>query len=301
MLVELMRALGWTLLALVVAAGGCSSPGSFNDAGPIGGVDGSAPADAEPGFDDAAPPLDAEPSPDVDPTADAVPPVDVGPLPDADPAADAPPPLDSGPGNPDATVAGDAGINLDCARRAGINPNANMTFFVTSVGTGAAGGNLGGLAGADARCTCLAATVGAAAGRTWVAYLSRAAPEVNARDRIGAGPWFNFSGARVGDNASIHAVGGNIAGNLVLTEDGQTVPTAEHDILTGSDHDGTPHQNYDCGGWQDGTDTGYAWVGHTDWDQPNGSREWNTGHEAFCSPAGLAATAGSGRIYCFAR
>lgn len=338
-----------TIVIASLAAWGCSSSGTFPDAGPVVPGDATAARDATvvrdvgpardalPGEDaivapdavpgeDALPGQDAIIAPDADPFADALPPMDAEPARDADEpgrdadepgldalpspdaivAADAPPGADTPPVvtpdagfAPDAVVVADAGIGLDCSRRPGINPNAGMTFFATSVGTGAAGGDLGGLAGADARCACLAATVGAT-GRTWRAYLSQASPLVNARDRIGAGPWLNFNGASIGNNAAIHGAGG-IDGNLIRTEDGQAVPEAEHDMLTGSDPNGTPHQNYDCGGWQDGTNTGFAWVGHPDWNLPNGSGTWNAAHESFCSPAGLAANGGSGRIYCFAQ
>ncbi len=321
-----MRMYRLSLVVLSIAAWGCSSSGSFADAGTqVPGEDAAGGRDAViiPGRDALPMEDDAEPAPDADPTADALPIMDADPAPDVDPTADAlpimdaepapdavagmdalpgqdvvPPPADGG-FPPDAVVVTDAGLGLDCSRRAGINPNANMTFFVTSVGTGAAGGNLGGLAGADARCACLAATVGAG-GRTWRAYLSQAAPQVNARDRIGNGPWANFNGTNIGNSAAIHGAAG-IDGNLIRSEDGQPVPEAEHDILTGSDASGAPYQNYDCGGWMDGTDTGFAWVGHTDWNLPNGSGTWNARHESYCSPTGLANNGGSGRIYCFAQ
>jgi hypothetical protein len=123
---------------------------------------------------------------------------------------------------------------------------------------------------------------------------------VHARDRIGGGPWANFNGVTVAANVAALLASG-VDGNLALTETGQRVPDMEHDILTGTDPDGTAHPSFDCGGWTDGTDNGYAWVGHPDWNLPNGSGSWASSHECFCSPAGLRATWGVGRLYCFAQ
>ena len=301
-----MRSRALVVLWIVV---GCSSPGAFPDAGPLvadTGVreDGALTVeDAAPTFEDARPVgedamvgEDAPPPPeDATPAEDALAPgEDARPAPDAAPDAMVAP--DAAPR--DAEVAADAGLGLDCTRQPGINPNAGMTYFVTSVGTGAAGGNLGGLAGADARCACLAARVGAG-GRTWRAYLSTTTPLVHARDRLGAGPWVNFNGVTVAASRAALLADG-INGSLSLTETGQRVPDMEHDILTGTNADGTAHESYDCGGWTDGTDTGFAWVGHPDWNLPNGSGSWASSHECFCSPAGLRATWGAGRLYCFA-
>lgn len=297
------------LVVLWIVGAACSSPGSFPDAGPL--VPDGAPGvdvvrvaeDAQPSAEDAQVAEDAPaPGEDARPAAEDATPAEDAPAPgeDARPAPDAAPDATVAPDAAprDAEVAADAGLGLDCTRQPGINPNANMSYFVTSVGTGAAGGNLGGLAGADARCACLAARVGAG-GRTWRAYLSTTTPLVHARDRIGAGPWVNFNGVTVAANLAALLANG-VDGNLTLTETGQRVPDMEHDILTGSNADGTAHQSYDCGGWTDGTDTGFAWVGHPDWNLPNGSGSWASSHECFCSPAGLRATWGVGRLYCFA-
>lgn len=189
-------------------------------------------------------------------------------------------------------------------------PSPAMSFFATSVGNGASGGDYGGLAGADARCQSLADAVGAD-DRTWVAYLSTAPIEgfggalVHARDRIGAGPWFNHDGDAVAsDLASLHADG--IDPVLVVTEHGSAVPGIEHDILTGSFADGTARTSFPgnpaappptCFNWTTNDSNTFTWVGHADWD-PGDS--WNDSHGTQCDEAGLNATAGSGRIYCFA-
>lgn len=196
----------------------------------------------------------------------------------------------------------------------GINPSPQMSFFVTSAGSGPAGGNLGGLAGADARCQSFAAAVGAGA-RTWRAYLSvhssaGGGATINARDRIGAGPWFNFNGTMVAaDVNALHASG--VSSTVMVTERGALVPVNEHDILTGSQADGTPWPTFPgnpgapsptCFNWTDGSNNGFVYVGHADWDDPNtiGNPSWNASHATSCSEAGLLSTAGSGRFYCFA-
>ena len=195
-----------------------------------------------------------------------------------------------------------------------------MSFFVTSVGIGK-GGDLGGLAGADAHCQRLAAAAGGG-GKTWSAYLSvpsmpaspsaSAVAAVHARDRIGSGPWFNAKGERIArDVAHLHN-GNNITKATALDERGNTVkgrgdtPT-EHDILTGSRADGTafaPHTDTTCGGWTKSGE-GSAVVGHHDRVGPtsdNWSTAWNFSHHTpACSPEGLARVGGAGKLYCFAR
>ena len=184
------------------------------------------------------------------------------------------------------------------------------SFFATSVGNGASGGDYGGLAGADARCANLAGAVGLS-DRTWRAYLSTVPIEgfggelVNARDRIGAGPWFNSFGEQVADGLDdLHENGIDPA--RIVDETGASVPGNEHDILTGSDPDGFALTSFPgnpaapgptCFNWTTSDSNAFAWVGHSDWD-PGDS--WNSSHGTQCDPAGLAATAGSGRIYCFA-
>ena len=190
-----------------------------------------------------------------------------------------------------------------------------MSFFVTSVGKGD-GANLGGLAGADAHCQLLAA----AAGRgnvTWHAYLSTQGPNaVNARDRIGNGPWFNARGQQVAANvAQLHGdtieqarIGNALGKQLSLTEKGAIVNGVgdtpnTHDILTGSQPDGrayTDAADHTCGNWTSNGATGIAQLGHSD-KQGGGGGSWNSQHPSRgCSQPNLVSTGGAGLLYCFA-
>ena len=196
---------------------------------------------------------------------------------------------------------------------AGSDTTAGMSFFLTSAGPGN-GANLGGLAGADAHCQTLAAAAGAG-GRTWRAYLSTSAAPgqaaVNARDRIGTGPWYNARGVRVASNvAELHGEGSALGKQGSLTERGDTVngrgdAPNRHDILTGSQPDGTAFPDTadrTCRNWTSGAD-GSAQVGHHD-RQGGGERptSWNSAHPSRgCSQANLRATGGDGLFYCFAR
>lgn len=195
-----------------------------------------------------------------------------------------------------------------------------MGFFITSVGSGK-GADLGGLAGADAHCQKLAAAAGAG-GRTWRAYLSvpgqfpsqnnaSGVASVNARDRIGTGPWHNAKGELIArDVAHLHN-GNNISKTTALDEKGQVIKGRgdqpnEHDILTGSRADGTafaPQTDTTCKAWTSSTD-GSAIVGHHDRIGPlpeNWAKSWNFSHQsAGCSQEALIRTGGSGRFYCFA-
>ena len=194
-----------------------------------------------------------------------------------------------------------------------------MSFFITSAGSGK-GADLGGLAGADAHCQKLAAAAGAGS-KNWRAYLSvppafaqgttPAVPAVNARDRIGAGPWFNAKGALIArDVAQLHD-GNNLDKTTALDERGQVVngrgdQPNEHDILTGSRADGTafaPQSDTSCKAWTSSTE-GSAIVGHHDRIGPlpeNWAKSWNFSHQsAGCSQEALVRTGGSGRFYCFA-
>lgn len=200
--------------------------------------------------------------------------------------------------------------SLVAADRLAAQPSPTMSFFATSAGNGAQGADYDGLDGADARCQSLA-TLAGAGDRTWRAYLSTApivgfgGVLVNARDRIGSGPWFNFNGVQVAaDVATLHADG--IAPNLVRTELGASVPASEHDILTGTRPDGTALDQFPgnpnapaptCFNWTSNAADAYGFVGHSDWIE---GQSWNSQHEVLCDPAGLASTAGSGRLYCFA-
>ena len=192
-----------------------------------------------------------------------------------------------------------------------------MTFFVTSVGMGK-GADLGGLAGADGHCQQLATAAGAG-NHTWHAYLSTQArpgqPAVNARDRIGTGPWYNAKGQPISDTQSeLHGDtlieaqrGSNLFKQSALTEKGQVVngfgdmPNT-HDMLTGSQSDGrayTDNQDHTCNNWTSST-TGTAQLGHSD-RSGGGNTSWNSAHASRgCSQADLVATGGAGLFYCFA-
>jgi len=193
-------------------------------------------------------------------------------------------------------------------------PENPMTFFVTSVGLGD-GGNLGGLAGADAHCQALATAVGRG-DATWRAYLSTQGPDaVNARDRIGSGPWHNARGQLVGqDVASIHGDDHEQARRGVIfgkwfspNERGEVIPGSgdspnQHDILTGSMADGRAFpagEDRTCNNWTSNS-TGQAMVGHHD-KQGGGGGSWNSQHPSrSCSQEDLLATGGAGLFYCFA-
>ena len=177
-----------------------------------------------------------------------------------------------------------------------------MSFFVTSAGSGADGGNLGGLTGADERCQDFAAAVGAGS-KTWRAYLSTST--VNARDRIGSGPWFNQAGDQITATVAALHTDGLSNGNPqhILDETGTPAPGNEHDILTGSLADGTINGTLTCADWtsNDAALTGQPQVGHSDIPPAQFSPSWNAAHTARdCSQAGLVATGGAGRLYCFA-
>jgi hypothetical protein len=183
----------------------------------------------------------------------------------------------------------------------------NMSFFITSVGTGD-GANLRGLAGADAHCQKLASGVGTG-NRTWRAYLSAPAssgqPAINARDRIGKGPWFNAKGVQVAASmADLHSEKNVLGQQNSLTERGDVVDGGRHDILTGSNSDGTLAAGPDvtCSAWTSNTPTGRAMLGHYD-KRGGGERptSWNSAHlSAGCSQQNLISTAGDGLFYCFA-
>jgi len=193
------------------------------------------------------------------------------------------------------------------------SPGSTMTFFVSSATN--ATGNLGGLAGADARCQSLAAAVGAG-GRTWRAYLSverdpATGQPVDARSRIGSGPWINAAGTRVAqDLTELHARRGDAA--LFVDERNQRIngqwagspQPVEHDVLTGSTADGRLMAGMTCGDWTSASASLAAQVGHSDGLGPNmnaaGSlSSWNSAH-ANESCANTTPRGGSGRIYCFA-
>jgi hypothetical protein len=196
-------------------------------------------------------------------------------------------------------------------------PPPPMSFFVTSAGSGK-GADLGGIAGADRICQTLATAAGSS--KTWHAYLSAAAangqPAVNARDRIGAGPWFNAKGARIAQNvADLHGDtlemarrGNNINKTTALTEKGDPVNGVgdtpnQHDMITGSQLDGTAFTDgadHTCSNYSSSAATGVTQLGHHD-RTGGGNTSWNSTHPSRgCSQENLVATGGAGRFYCFA-
>ena len=180
-----------------------------------------------------------------------------------------------------------------------------MSFFVTSVGSGD-GANLGGLAGADAHCQMLADAAGST-GKEWKAYLS--AEGVNAKDRIGAGPWVNAKGATIAtDLANLHSDANNLTKETALTEAGNVVngrgdDPNQHDILTGSNADGTLAAGQTCGDWTLNGE-GAAMLGHSDRMGPETlatGTSWNAAHASRgCGQEALIGTGGNGYFYCFA-
>ncbi len=190
---------------------------------------------------------------------------------------------------------------------------ASVTFFVTSAGSGK-GADLGGLAGADRLCQTLASAVGAG-GRSWRAYLSTqasgGAAAVNARDRIGAGPWQNAKGVVIAGSVDELHGNNNLTKQTALNEKGEVVngrgdTPNRHDILTGSTPDGRApagDQDMTCGNWTKSGE-GAAILGHHDRmglrdDAP--SKSWNSSHPSRgCSQDALKSTGGDGLLYCFA-
>jgi len=183
-------------------------------------------------------------------------------------------------------------------------------FFVSSTGSGR-GGDLGGLDGADRLCTSLATAAGLP-GRTWRAYLStQGAGGVNARDRIGTGPWANVKGVVVASNVTELHGANNVNKQTALTERGDVVngrgdTPNMHDILTGSQPDGTAiagSVDTTCGNWTKSGE-GAAMVGHSDrtgLDETAPAKSWNSSHQSRgCSVDALKATGSDSRIYCFA-
>jgi len=186
------------------------------------------------------------------------------------------------------------------------------TFFVTSKGVGR-GGDLGGLKGADAHCQALANAQGSG-DHTWRAYLSTSAsegkPAVNARDRIGRGPWYNSIGDLVAQSVDeLHGPNNRLSKDLALTEAANPVngfgdKPNQHDILTGSRPDGMafpPGDDLTCRNWTS-SDTGKTQVGHSDRKGAGtNAQSWNSAHaSAGCSQPALESTGGAGLLYCFA-
>ncbi len=192
----------------------------------------------------------------------------------------------------------------------------DTTFFVTSVGNGR-GADFGGLSGADAHCSGLAEAAGIR-GKNWRAYLSTQAEggtaAVNARDRIGTGPWKNARGEVIATSvADLHGTTNNLNKMTALTEKGEPVKGRgdspnEHDILTGSQPDGTafpPGEDRTCGNWTRSGAEGAVMVGHHDrtgLDESPPAKSWNSSHlsRGGCSLQALRGTGGAGLLYCFA-
>jgi hypothetical protein len=193
---------------------------------------------------------------------------------------------------------------------------ATMTFFITSTGLGR-GADLGGLAGADRHCQALAQAVGAG-NHTWRAYLSTQAVDgiqaVNARDRIGHGPWHNAKGVAIAQDVEELHGSNQLTKETALTEKGEIVngrgdSPNRHDMLTGSTPDGRafpPSPDMTCGNWTKSAQ-GAAMVGHHDrmgLDEQPPAKSWNSSHpsrgpDGGCSQADLRSTGGDGLFYCF--
>lgn len=207
-----------------------------------------------------------------------------------------------------------AGLAIIVAAPA-VAQQAAMSFFVTSAGPGN-GASLGGLDGADKHCQTLAAAAGAGA-KTWRAYLStQGQGAVNARDRIGKGPWVNAKGATIAkDVADLHGAANNLTKQTALSEKGDVIngrgdQPNRHDILTGSQPDGTAFagdKDMTCKNWTSATE-GSAMVGHSDrtgLDDSAPAKSWNSSHPSRgsgggCTQADLRSTGGDGLLYCFA-
>ncbi len=182
-------------------------------------------------------------------------------------------------------------------------PDPNFSFFVSSTGNGANAGNLGGLAGADQKCADLAAAVGS--DLEWHAYLSTS--DVNARDRIGDGPWYNAEGALIAvDVTELHADG--IPAELVIDENGETIDLVNaHDIITGASQSGGLNElGATCLDYTSNSASDYTAVGHANGggvgdgtNSGNVPESWNAAHLGACDQVGAQATAGRAHIYCF--
>ena len=187
----------------------------------------------------------------------------------------------------------------------------DMSFFLTSYGPGD-GANLGGLEGADAHCQMLAEAAGAG-GKTWRAYLSTSGGDepVNARDRIGDGPWYNFEGVMVAENVDdLHSDNNELSKENSVGEGGEMIngrgdSPNRHDILTGSTLDGmafTDGADHSCADWTSNSADGSAEVGHHDRTGGGANPEsWNAAHPSRgCGQSDLQGTGGDGLFYCFA-
>lgn len=212
-------------------------------------------------------------------------------------------------------------MGASCATQSPVNDtnqatgSKNMSFFITSVNPGN-GGDLGGLSGADSYCQTLATSVGSG-DLTWKAYLSSNATSelaaVNARDRIGNGPWYNAKGELIAESVESLHTQNNISKLTALNEKGEVVSgrgdtVNMHDILTGSDNEGRAIisvTDTTCGNWTNGGADGIAMLGHHDRMGPtdtDAAKSWNSSHlSRGCAPDNLKSTGGAGLFYCFAQ
>lgn len=184
--------------------------------------------------------------------------------------------------------------------------DGGMSFFVTSQNPGN-GGDFGGLAGADAHCSALADAAGVGA-KTWRAYLSSSSE--NARDRIGTGPWVNAKGEVIADSVDGLHGDNNLTKETALNELGEVVngrgdSPNRHDILTGSNPDGTLAEGMTCEDWTSSAEDAAGMVGHHDrmgLDDSAPAKSWNSSHSSRggCGIEALRGTGGDGLIYCFA-
>jgi hypothetical protein len=199
-----------------------------------------------------------------------------------------------------------AGLTLAVGFELTVAQENDMSFFLTSSGPGN-GADLGGLAGADAHCTALADAAGAGS-RTWKAYLST--DSINARDRIGNGPWHNAEGTLIAANVDeLHSDSANVNKETALDENGAVINGSgdspnRHDILTGSRSDGTAFddgEDHTCSIWTSSND-GSAHLGHHDrLSRGKPGSPWNDAHPSRgCSQENLQSTGGDGLFYCFA-
>jgi len=199
-----------------------------------------------------------------------------------------------------------AGLTLVIGLEMTIAQENSMSFFLTSNGPGN-GADLGGLAGADAHCAALADAAGAGS-RNWKAYLST--DSINARDRIGNGPWHNAEGTLIAANVDeLHSDSANVNKETALDENGAVVNGSgdtpnRHDILTGSHADGTAFddgEDHTCSLWSSSSD-GSAHLGHHDrLSRGEPGSPWNDAHPSRgCSQDNLRSTGGDGLFYCFA-
>lgn len=184
--------------------------------------------------------------------------------------------------------------------------DASMSFFVTSTNPGT-GGNLGGVAGADAHCAALAEAAGVT-GKTWHAYLSTSTE--NARDRIGTGPWVNAKGETIAESVDALHGENNLTKQTALNEKGEVVngrgdEPNRHDILTGSMPDGTVAAGQTCEDWTSDAAEAVGMMGHHDrtgLDDSDAAKSWNSSHgsRGGCGLEALRGTGGDGLLYCFA-